>query len=268
MTETTYWHKFFQGMLEDIGNLRELSGKIISAKARKHQQMIRADFICHTEGNLSDEKLKSIVRPFSHFKKRNVIEFKSFHESLNKNIFRYYIGRALCAENCDDVKNNGETTLTVITLHKPVSILPIKKYKFEQITPWKYRSHYDDELNIYVLVQREMRGLKEGEALALLQIIGSERDKQILSWKSIFEQDLENKEVLKKIAEQISKESFMSLVEEMKLEGKIEEFLENINWIAPEFVSKYESQVRSVKTEQELAKLKKIIKAEIESKKK
>ena len=188
-------------MLEDVENLRELSGKVVSLKAREHHQTIRADFICHAENDIPREQLPPIVRPFAHFKRRNIIEFKSFHESLNESFFRYYIGRSLYSENCDDVKYIGETTLTILTLHKPVSILPIKQYRFEQITPWKYQSHYDEKLDIFILVQREMRGIKAGEALALLQIIESEKDKQTASWKSIFEQELHNKHILQKIAD-------------------------------------------------------------------
>ena len=72
----------------------------------------------------------------------------------------------------------------------PLSLFALEKYKFEQLTPWKYRSHYIDDLEIYVLVQREMRAVKGGEALALLQIIESDKNKQAALWKSIFEQDL------------------------------------------------------------------------------
>ena len=226
MTERTDWHKFFQEVIEDSENLRELSGKLVSLKAREHQQTIRADFICHTESDLPPDTLPPIIRPFSHFKRRNVVEYKSFREVLNENNFRYYIGRSLCAENCDEVKYTGETTLTILTLHKPIALLGLDWYKFEQITPWKYRSHCFDKLDIYVLVQREMRDIKGGEALALLQIIESDKDKQPATWKSIFTQDLRNKDILKKIAEHINKEIFMSLVEEIKIESKKEIALE------------------------------------------
>ena len=198
--------------------------------------MIRADFVCQTESDIPSDQLKPIVRPLSHFKRRNVLEYKSFSEVLNENTFRYYIGRALCAENCDDTKYLGETTLTILTLHKPLSLLALEKYKFEQLTPWKYRSNYIDELDIYILVQRKMRGVKAGEALALLQIIESDKNKQTVSWKSIFEQDLCNKDTLRKIAEQINKEIFMSLVEEIKIEGKIEGKLEQAKEIAVEML--------------------------------
>ena len=219
MTERTDWHKFFQEVIEDSENLRELSGKIISLKAREHQQMIRADFICHTESDLPPDTLPPIIRPFSHFKRRNVVEYKSFREVLNENSFRYYIGRALCAENCDEVKYTGETTLTILTLHKPIALFGLEKYKFEQVMPWKYRSNYIDGLDIFILVQREMRDIKGGEAMALLQIIESDKDKQPATWKSIFTQDLRNKDILVKIAKHINEESFMSLVEEIEIRG-------------------------------------------------
>ena len=275
MAEKTLWHKFFQEVIEDSENLKELSGKIIALKAREHQQMIRADFICHAESDIPAGQLKSIVRPFAHFKRRNVVEYKSFSEVLNENIFRYYLGRALCAENCDDVKYTGDTTLTILTLHKPLSLFALEKYKFEQLTPWKYRSHYIDDLEIYVLVQREMRAVKGGEALALLQIIESDKNQQAALWKSIFEQDLYNKDILKKIAEHINKEVFMSLVEEIKIEGKIEgriegkiegrieELLDNLTWTHPQIARKYETEIRAAKSEPQLDEIKKRIKAEL-----
>ena len=67
MTERTDWHKFFQEVIEDSENLRELSGKLVSLKAREHQQMIRADFVCHTESDLPPDHIAadySAILPF------------------------------------------------------------------------------------------------------------------------------------------------------------------------------------------------------------
>ena len=68
MTERTDWHDIFYQVLEDNENLRELSGKIIQGKVREYNQLIRADFVIHTEGDIPDDQIKPIVRPFAHFK--------------------------------------------------------------------------------------------------------------------------------------------------------------------------------------------------------
>ena len=129
----------------------------------------------------------------------------------------------MCAENCDDIKYDGETTLTIITTRKPISLLKIEKYRFEQITPWKYKSHYDeDELEIYIIVLREMRGLEEGEGMALLQVFEGEKEKQVQCWKALLNQNLQNAEKLKKIMEKISKEALMNIIQEAKIEEKRE----------------------------------------------
>lgn len=222
MDERKAWHGILQEMLEDPGNLQVLSGKIIAGKAREYHQLIRADFICHTKGAVPEGRLKPIIRPFDHFKRRNLLEYKSTWEVVNEKTFRRYIGRVLDAETCDDIDYQGETTLTILTSHKPEALLAKPEYKIEPINSWKYQSRVIPHLDIFILVQREMRGLKEGEALALLQIIESDKEKQKFSWQSILEQDLDNKDVVRKIIEKINKENFMSLVEELKVEGKVE----------------------------------------------
>lgn len=203
MEERKDWHKILQEILEDIGNLQLLSGKIIAGKAREYHQMIRADFVCHTEGDLPSNKLKPIIRPFSHFKKRNIVEYKSGWEVVNEKTFRRYIGRALDAETCDDTDYQGETTLTILTTHKPDSLIAKKEYKIERINEWKYRSNWICDLDVFILVHREMKEIRGGEALALLQALESDQDKQKSCWQSILEQDLENKDVVRQVIEKI-----------------------------------------------------------------
>lgn len=218
MEERIDWHNILQEILENISNLQLLSGKIIAGKAREYHQMIRADFICHTQGDLSNDKLKPIIRPFSHFKKRNIVEYKSSWEVVNEKTFRRYIARTLDAETCDDVDYQGETTLTIFTTRKPESLIANKRYKIERISEWKYRSYWIDDLDVFILVHREMKGIQGGEALALLQALEDDKTKQKACWHSLLEQDLDNKDVIRKIIEKINKEAFMSLVEELKIE--------------------------------------------------
>ena len=218
----TNWHKVFQDILEEKENLRELSGKIITDRAREYEQQIKIDFIVHAQGDIPQEELKPIVRPFNHFRKKNLIEYKSTREVFNEKMFRRYAGRALDAETTENVDYQGETTLTIVTLHKPIQLLSKTEYKIEQIEKWKYKSSWIDYLDIYILVQSEMRSCREGEALALLQVLESDRQKQRSTWRNIFDQDLLNKEFLKKIASKLDKENYMSVIEEAKAEGKAE----------------------------------------------
>ena len=51
---------------------------------------------------------------------------------------------------------------------------------------------------------------------------------------------------------------------EGKIEGKIEELLEVLSWTAPDIVRKYEQEIKSAKTEQQLEVIKKNIKAELD----
>ena len=222
MEERKDWHKIVQEILEDIGNLQLLSGKLITGKAREYQQMIRADFICHTEGDVLCDREKKIVRPFDHFKQRNIVEYKSAWEVVNEKTFRRYIGRTLDAETCDDTDYQGKTTLTILTTRRPESLMACKKYKIERINEWKYRSRWIDDLDVFILVHWEMKGIKGGEGLALLQVLEGDKEKRKECWQSVLEQDLANKDVVRKVIEKIDKEIFMSLVEELKQEGKIE----------------------------------------------
>ena len=139
--QKTDWHDIFYSVLEDLENLRELSGKIIAGKAREYEQQIRIDFVIHSQGDIPQEQLKPIVRPFSHFpRKKESCRIQIDLGSTQRKMFRRYLGRVLDAETTDDVDYRGETTLTILTLHKPKLLLVEKAYKIERITDWMYRS--------------------------------------------------------------------------------------------------------------------------------
>ena len=55
-------------------------------------------------------------------------------------------------------------------------------------------------------------------------------------------------------------------IEKGKIEGKIEELLEVLSWMAPTIVEKYQTQIQAAKTEQQLEAIKKDIKAELDQK--
>lgn len=192
--------------------------------------------------DLPQRKQKDIIKPFDHLKERNLIEYKSLHEVLNEQTFRNYVSRALNAESCEKISFQNKTTLTVLTTRKPISLLKNDKYIIIKINEWKYRSYCMPDLDVFIIVIKGMRNIKGGEALALLQILEANKDQQIAIWEEIFQQNLDNINELKNIAEQIDKGKIMNLVEELKKEGKIEgeikgridTYLKMLNWMAPE----------------------------------
>ena len=63
------------------------------------------------------------------------------HEVLNEGMFRQYVGRTLLEENPKRNESyQGEMTLTIFTTHKPKAVLNSKEYKFQELSPWKYKS--------------------------------------------------------------------------------------------------------------------------------
>ena len=156
------------------------------------------------------------------------------------------------------ISYRGDVTLTILTTHKP-ELFFIDYYKFERINKWKYRSLFFKDLEIYVLVQREMRDERAGEALALLQVLEGDPEKQKSIWLNLFSQDLDNAPVLKNIAEQISKEKIMTLVEEIrqkgKTEGKIEGKIEGEIEARKEIVEKMLKRNMEIALISELTKL-------------
>jgi hypothetical protein len=141
---------------------------------------------------------------------------------VNETTFREYVGRALVFQNAEHKEEYlDRMTLTILTTRKPESLIKTGLYDIEQVNDWKYRSLCFPRIQISILVIKDMRDHKEGEALALLQILDPE------TWPSLFSQDLENTNVLETIAQEINKEVYMNLVEEVKRE-KAEEIARNL----------------------------------------
>jgi hypothetical protein len=89
------------------------------------------------------------------------------------------VARTLLMEQINSKKSyQGETTLTILTTHKPKALLQEKAYQFREIYPWKYESTFIKDLEVYVLILREMKDYKGGEALALLQALEGEKTQQ------------------------------------------------------------------------------------------
>lgn len=265
--DSVNWHEIIQEILENY--LPLMSGKVIKDASREYPKYLHVDYYCLTEGVLSEAQIdKTMIRPFDHLKNRNLIEYKSIHEVLNEGMFRQYVARALFLENPDqNTSYRGEMTLTILTTRKPESLISVKEYAITQLNAWKYKSEWIKDLDIYILVQKGMRGQKAGEALALLQVLEGERERQVEYWNNLFDQNLSNVEVLKKIIHQINKELYMNLVQELKKEGKIEGVLKILSWTAPELVKKYEAELKAAKTEQELDKIEAKIHKDLQAKK-
>lgn len=214
------WHEIIQNILDE--NLGFMSGKKIKEAAREYPKYFFVDYYCLTEGDLPEAKEEAMTRPFDHLEERNLIEYKSIHQVLNEKTFRLYAARALYLEGEEENSYQGKMTLTILTSHKPQTLLGMPEYKIEKINDWKYISHWLKDLKIYILVQKEMRKKQEGDALALLQILEGEKEKQFECWKAILSQNLKKVDIIRKVIEKIGKETYMNLLLEARNQGKIE----------------------------------------------
>lgn len=256
------WHDLIQDIFREY--LSMMSGKIIQEASKEYPSYFQADYYCLVKGELSDKDKKNIVRPFDHLKERNIIEYKSGYESLNEATFRQYVGRALLLENPDrGLSYQGKMTLTILTTMKP-EMFTKTAYRIEPINKWKYISRWIENLDIYILVQKEMRGEKAGEALALLQVLESKKEKQAQHWTNLLNQNLENAEVIKKIMQKISKEAYMNFV----AQAKTEELIKVLSWVSPNVLKKYENNLKKIKTVEELEAIEEKIRQEIQGQKK
>lgn len=205
------------------------------------------------------------------------------HEVLNEGMFRQYLARVLFAENPNREETyQGEMTLTILTTHTPKTVLACKEYGFKKIHRWKYESRFFKDLEIYLLIQREMKDIQGGEGLALLQVLEGEEERQKILWDALYQQENLNIKLMEEIMHKINKETAMNLaehykiegekigiekgIEKGKIEGKIEELLEVLSWTAPELAKKYEKAIKEAKTEVALKKLKDKLKKEFAKK--
>ena len=265
-------HDVIETILDE--HLGFMSGKTIKRGEREQRRYFRVDYQCSTVGDIPESPgSKPQVLPFEHLKDENIIEFKSCHQVLNEKIFRNYVARALVVETESPVDHQGKVSLTIITTRKPISLIACGKYAIEQINDWKYKSRCFMDLEVFIIVIKGMRDKKAGEALAYLQVLEEG------CWNDVLGQKLENSEELKKFMGQINREEFMILADQFRQEGKIEgkiegkmegrkeELLRVLSWTSPKLCEKYEAELRSAKTEEELEKLEEIIKKEHETEK-
>ena len=275
MNDTIKWHDIIQEILKEYLGL--MSGKEVQEAGKERATYFQADYYCLVTGNL-DLPDKPKVMPFDHLKERNIIEYKSIHQTLNEARFRHYIGRALLLENPEgEASFQGKMTLTILTTRKPEKLFAVKQYKIKAVNRWKYVSSFLKDLDIYILVQKEMRGEKAGEALALLQVLEGERERQVEFWNELLNQNLANVDVIKKIIQEISQEAYMNLVTFLKnqgraegiaegeMKGRIAELVRIIKRGSPKLLEKYGVELKNVKTLEEFDVLEEKIWQELEA---
>ena len=158
-------------------------------------------------------------------------------------------------------------TLTILTTMKPELLIKKSEYKIEKINAWKYESRWIPYLPIYILVQKEMRYIKGGEALVLLQILEGDKNRQKQSWQEILSQNLNNSGELKKFIEKINKETYMNLVEELKKEGRKEGEIRGeikvLSWFNPEKAKKYQDNIKLARTNEQFLEIEEQVKREL-----
>ncbi len=88
--------------------------------------------------------------------------------------------------------------------------------RFERVEKWKYVSHWVLDLEIVLLVLKEMKGERRGEALAWLQVLEEE------CWEDVASQQLEDAESLERVMASLNRERTMILAEKYKEAGKLE----------------------------------------------
>ena len=267
MKELIKWHDIIQEILKQ--HLGLMSGKILQEAGKERSTYFQADYYCLVTGNLSEPDQPKIL-PFDHLKERNIIEYKSIHEVLNEEMFRHYVGRALLLETPEkEISYRGRMTLTILTTRKPKQLFGIAEYKVKSINKWKYVSSWVKDLEIYILVQKEMRGEKAGEALALLQVLEGEKAKQLKFWNDLLNQDLSNADTIKKIMEEISMEGYMNLSkflqDQGEMKGRVTELVKILKRTSPKLVQKYETDLGSVKTLEEFEVIEEKILKELEA---
>lgn len=259
-------HEILGSILDEY--LELMSGKQIRKGDSEQRRYFRVDYLCSA---LSAPAITTsdpaVLRPFEHLMKKNVIEYKSCYEALNEKTFRNYVGRALLVETEEaGPGHQGQVTLTILTSRKPQGLLGSGRYRLEPVERWKYVSHWIEDLRIVILVLREMKGEKRGEALALLQLLEEG------CWDDVMSQQLDNAQQIERIMKEMNQEAVMILAEKYKkegrkegrlegrLEGKLEgekaALLEMLGWTAPELLPRYEQAISSAKTAPELEQVK------------
>jgi len=270
------WHAILQDLFDDA--LPALSGYEMISQGREDLAYYQIDYLCEIDPENPYTGPVEGIRPLGHLARFNVFEFKFRNDILNENTFRYHCGRALMRAHQRRDGTEGGNTLTFITSRKPRALLSYQTYGFERLEPWKYRSRWIQDLDVFIIPLIELRMLDGGESIAYLQAIETNPKRQREVWPELLRRDLTGKELLKRIIMTIDEEALMSIAEEYKregrregklegrlegkregklegkLEGKVDTLLSFLA-VAPEKLKRYETRIKSAKTLDELARL-------------
>ena len=221
------WHELIQDIFDEF--LPVMSGRGIEIGDREFNKTFRVDYYCRAGAPLAGAQDPSVIRPFDHFREHNIIEYKSIHQTLTEAQFRNYVGRALVLENSGDGPSlQGRLTLTILTTRTPRKLLAVAAYGFERLADWKYRANWVPELDIIVIIQKETRGIVGGDPLGFIQVLEGNARLQASTWETLLDQDLLAQDVFKRIMETINREAYVSVLEQVRTEGKAEGLTEGL----------------------------------------
>ena len=218
-SRSTYWHEIVQDTFDRFMGL--LSGRYTKGKSREISHHVRIDYYCQTTKRKRASAQEGDLEPFNHLKQHNVIEYKSAYEHLSEAKFRFYVGRALVIEGKDPQAGwKGKTTLTILTTSRPGKLLNKDEYGFVKIYDWKYKTTCFPHLDVYILIQKEMRDVEGGEPLAFLQVLEGSAKHRPAAWTRIVTQQYPHWRALSSIMSRIDKELKMSIQEYFENLGK------------------------------------------------
>jgi len=209
------WHEIWQNVMDD--HLSVISGKVLEGGDREVSHNLRLDYYVKVQRS----KPSGRNAPLSYLKRFNVIEFKGYNESLSRPLFRYYVGRTLTVEGLGRKPNRtGRVTLTVMVARLPRTVLNHPTFRFTRVSPYLYRSDWIENLEIYVLVLSQTRGIEGHEGLAFLQVLEGNPRYRRETWSMLVQQNIPQVSALHRIMMRIDKEVGMSLAEMWMKEGE------------------------------------------------
>jgi len=214
-------HQIFQDLMKEKAHV--MSGYHLIGGEQESRTHIQVDFFCTIDPDRPYAGPEVGIRPLEDFSRYNVIELEGLGRTLSDRRFRYHVGRTLVMENADGhPERRGQTSLTIVAVHKPVKLLGDGQYPFVEIAPWKYRAVVMRDLTVTIIVLRELQKVKGGEPAAWLQVLEPDPRRRFGAWAHILEQELTGRDRLKSIMMKIDEEVFMTVAEEFRVEGRVE----------------------------------------------
>jgi hypothetical protein len=211
-------HCMFQDLMKAKAHV--LSGLHISEGMRESRTHIQVDYFCIAEPDQPFHGPERGIRPFADFRRFNVLELEGLGRSLGEGRFRYHVGRTLVMENpAGQPSRQGEIGLTILVVHKPEKLFKQGLFRFEKVTPWKYRSVVMNNLPVTIILLRELQKVDGGEPLAWLQLLEPDPERRVAVWANILGQKIPGREQIRRIMMKADEEAYMTIAEELRAEG-------------------------------------------------